>query len=334
MSSLKPVSVIIYIKNNAEHLLKQLPYILNQKYKNFEVLLVNHGNYDQSMEQIYKIQQKHTEIKIINVENKEGFWNNKKYALTLGIKASSNDYILLSDVYSKPSSSLWINEFMASFCDKKTFVLGYRQIDVKQNVFCSLFIRFINVLMGLKLFAFAYFGNAYKAYRENFAFSKKQFFEVKGFANHLNITSNESDLFLKDASNKKNTAVLLSPNSFVVKQKQISLKQFVYYLKKELSLYKYYTLKTKILLFAFNFSKILFYALAAFIIYINLKLGLTVIVCYFLLQYILISRAFIRLKESKLLYFLPFLDVFYAFFIFLTFVLNTILNSAVSKSRL
>ena len=54
-------------------------------------------------------------IKIVNVKNNEAFWGNKKYSLTLGIKAAKNKRMLFTDADCKPNSNQWIKEMVAQF---------------------------------------------------------------------------------------------------------------------------------------------------------------------------------------------------------------------------
>ena len=44
-----------------------------------------------------RFQKQSSKIKIVNVKNNEAFWGNKKYALTLGIKAATNEHLLFTD---------------------------------------------------------------------------------------------------------------------------------------------------------------------------------------------------------------------------------------------
>ena len=320
----KGISVIVYIKNNANELVQNLPAIINQKYSNFEIVLVNHASYDASLEIMTNFQQKHSNIKIVNVENQETFWDNKKYALTLAIKASTNSHFIFADINSKPFSNYWIEEVAQKFTNKKTIVIGYQKLIGKKYSASNLFIRFVHTLNALKTFTLANFGSPYKAHQGNFAYSKELFFNVKGFINHLKLSSGESDLFLKDAATSENTAVLISPNSFVTRKKIVSLHEFVSQQKTQAKLFSLYTIKNKIVLSAFNLSKILFIFLAVILSFFNWIITLPVIVFYFVFQYILVGKAINRLKEPQLLYFLPILDSCYVFFVIYTRISNTI----------
>src|SRR5690606_524915 len=92
-----PVSIIICAKNEAENLRNFLPSILSQDYPDFEVVVINDASTDETLEVIEEFQATDPRIRIVNVQNNEAFWANKKYALTLGIKKAVNPYLLFTD---------------------------------------------------------------------------------------------------------------------------------------------------------------------------------------------------------------------------------------------
>ncbi len=132
-----PVSVIICAKNEATHLLKFLPYIADQNYSEFEIVLVNDDSKDNSLVIMMDFQRKITSdqisVKIIslNKENSKG----KKNALNIGIRASKYEYLLLTDADCKPVSNNWITQMTSGFSTKKSIVLGYGSYRKIENSF-------------------------------------------------------------------------------------------------------------------------------------------------------------------------------------------------------
>ncbi|CAL2108569.1 Glycosyltransferase, catalytic subunit of cellulose synthase and poly-beta-1,6-N-acetylglucosamine synthase [Tenacibaculum sp. 190524A02b] len=318
-----PVSVIVYIKNNAEDLQKNLPYIINQDYNEFEIVLVNHASTDNSSALIEELQEKHANIKVVNVENKEAFWGNKKYALTLGIKASSHDYLLFIDCKFQPFSNQWVKEITSNFNTPKEIIIGYKKLATKKYSFSNIFVRFINCLTFIKALSFSKIHKPFKGFQENIAFTKNTFFNVKGFINHINIPIGESDLFLKDAASIENTVFSIQTNSFVVQQENFSFKNFLAQYRNQHFLFSQYNNSLKIIISLFNITKIFFYPLAIVTSIWDWKLSLPFIIFYFLIQFIALLKPINILKERNLLYFLPILDIYYTVFIVLTTVTNT-----------
>ena len=76
-----PVSVIVCAKNEEENLQNFIPKILEQNHPDFELILINDASADNSLEVMEHFQNIDPRVKIVNVQNIEAFWANKKYAL-------------------------------------------------------------------------------------------------------------------------------------------------------------------------------------------------------------------------------------------------------------
>ena len=126
-------------------------------------------------------------IKIVDVKNIEAFWGNKKYALTLGIKASKHDYLLFTDADCKPLSKFWIQDMCSHFNDEQTIVLGYGAYTKIKNSFLNKLIRFETLVSAVQYFSFAKAGIPYMGVGRNLAYSKNEFFKSNGFINHIQV---------------------------------------------------------------------------------------------------------------------------------------------------
>ncbi|TXD50968.1 MULTISPECIES: glycosyltransferase [unclassified Polaribacter] len=304
-----PVSVIVYSKNNTSELEDYLPFIIDQEYPIFEIVLINNASSDDSIDTMKAFQKKHENIKIVSVENNEAFWNNKKYALTLGIKAAKHDHLLFTNATSKPLSKTWIAQMSSKFTFKRTIVLAYTKIK-REKSFTNLLIRFHNLLKALKCFSFAKTGTPFLAFSNNLAYTKADFFKVNGFINHLKIKNGEDDLFIRDAATKKNITFTIAEASFTETDAQTSFKEWFQDVRITNSLREHYKFKHRFLLGLFIFSKTLFYILAAvlFFFYPYNIIGAFVGV-YVLVQYLVIGFSAKKLQETQLLFFLPFLEI-------------------------
>lgn len=86
------VSIIMPVYNKEKYLDKSIKSILNQTYKNFELIIVNDGSTDNSSRICHKFEQEDSRIKVIDIEN-----NGVSNARNIGIKNSSGQYIQFID---------------------------------------------------------------------------------------------------------------------------------------------------------------------------------------------------------------------------------------------
>lgn len=317
-----PVSVIILVKNQGEDLLKLLPLLLEQTHANFEIVLINNASSDETTDIIESLAEKNAIIKIVNVENNEAFWASKKYALTLGIKASKYDHLLFTNADCNPVSKDWITEMSRNFTAKKEIILGYKKYK-KANTVLNLFIRFDNLITAIKCFGFSKRDLSYMAFNGNYAYTKAAFFKVKGFIYHMKINFGEANLFIRDASTKENTTFCISENSFIETDAPTSFSKWYSDKKDVASIKKEYKFKHRFLLNGFTFTKVLFYALAVTLLFTySHTLTLAVIAVYFLTNYIIIGLSAKKLKEPQIIFFLPFLEIGLLLFQISIFIAN------------
>ncbi|WP_301082318.1 glycosyltransferase, partial [Thomasclavelia cocleata] len=101
MDNLKMISIIVPIYNVEKYLDKCLESIVNQTYKNMEIILVNNGSTDNSLTIAKSWQYQDNRIKVFSIDNK-----GVSYARNYGIKVSNGNYIAFVD------SDDWIDRDM------------------------------------------------------------------------------------------------------------------------------------------------------------------------------------------------------------------------------
>ena len=139
--------------------------------------------------------------------------NEKKLALTLGIKAAKNDYLLFTEAYCRPSSEHWIREFGKEFSQGKEVVLGFSRLEVPKKRVMRGFMLYDNLIFQLKFLSMALLGKPFMGDGRNLAYKKELFFKHKGFSPILNLEGGEDDLYINRIAPKKNTGVVLSKES-------------------------------------------------------------------------------------------------------------------------
>lgn len=321
----QPVSVLICAKNEADNLQKFLPNILEQKYKGtLEVVLINDRSTDNTLEVMHDFSEKDARIKIVNVQDNENFWGNKKYALTLGIKAASHEHLIFTDADCKPVSKNWIQELSASFSKQKSIVLGYGAYEKVKHSFLNSIIRYETLLTAIQYLSFAKIGMPYMGVGRNLAYTKSEFFKVNGFIKHIQIKSGDDDLFINEVANRKNTTCSLNRQSFTRSEPKKTFKEWIQQKRRHISTAKHYKWRHKITLALFYCSQLLFFILASWLLFENQQLHTVLLLIgirYFVFLTTIGVGAF-KLNEKDLLLTAPFTEITLIFIQLYLFIKN------------
>ncbi|MDO6597805.1 glycosyltransferase [Oceanihabitans sp. 2_MG-2023] len=320
------LSILICAKNEAKNLKNYLPHILNQEYPDFEIILINDNSHDKTLDIMEDFAAKHRNIKIVNVIPTETFYGNKKYALTLGIKAAKNEYLVFTDADCKPNSNHWLKEISTNFSNTKSIVLGYGAYAKIKNSFLNKLIRFETLLTALQYFSYAKSGIPFMGVGRNLAYKKEVFFNANGFINHMQIRSGDDDLFINQVANTKNTSICFTKESFTISNPKTTFKDWILQKRRHVSTANYYKAGHKILLALFYISQFLFYTLAItlFITTYAWQIVLPIFILRLIVFYIVFGKTSKKLEEKDLIIFLPFLEIFLIGMQLVIFIINFI----------
>jgi len=307
-----PVSVIISARNEAKNLVANLPLILAQNYPDFEVVVINDCSVDDSGDLLKEIQMKHPDLKIVTVTQNDRFKTGKKFALTMGIKAAKNEYLLFTDADCQPASTNWIARMAANFSDTNEIVLGYSPYYKTRN-FLNSFIRFETLKTAINYLSTALAGNPYMGIGRNLGYTKTLFFKNKGFAAHMHVMSGDDDLFVNQNANADNTAIEIHPDSFVFSDAKTTVSSLYRQKKRHMGVGKLYKNKHRKMLSFDALSGFLFYILLVLCLVLNYDpwpaLGLFIfrLICQVIVYY----KVFKKLDGKNLLWYLPLFDLVY-----------------------
>ncbi len=253
-----PVSVIICAKNEAENLKKNLPHILNQTYRSFEVIVVNDDSTDTTAQVLLDFQQKNPYLRIINFTNTSKSQVGKKFALTEGINAAQHEVLLLTDADCRPTSELWIKKMQQLIKNKIEIGLGYGPY-YNTNGLLNKFIHYETVYTAIQYFSFALCGQTYMGVGRNLIYRKSLFLQTKGFTKHQHIASGDDDLFINQVATRQNVAITLDSDTFMYSDPKETWRQFYRQKMRHLSTGTVYQPKHQVLLGLLSLSHFLHY---------------------------------------------------------------------------
>lgn len=323
-----PVSVIICAKNEADNLKRHLPLIANQNYPEFEIVLINDASTDNTLSVMrqfksdYASERCSIQIKSILEKASPG----KKSALSRGIKAAKNDHLILTDADCKPDSKDWISEITSNFSDKKQIVLGYGAYQKIKKSFLNKMIRFETLLTAIQYFSFANIGLAYMGVGRNMAYKKELYTRTDGFQKHLHMASGDDDLFINEVTNKQNTAICFSKNSFTTSLPETTFKKWIKQKSRHLTTANHYKFEHQFLLGLFYLSQISFWILAISLLILKTNPILTIVLILFrfTILYFIIGKSARMLNEKDLVVFAPLFEISIIFMQLYIFIRNII----------
>ncbi|WP_293893460.1 glycosyltransferase [Flavobacterium sp.] len=320
-----PISVIVCAKNEEENVRTLIPLLLEQNYPQFEIVLIDDASSDNTLEIFEEFEKQHSNIKLVKVENNEAFWGNKKYALTLGIKAAKHEYLLFTDADCLPSSKDWIANMSSQFTAEKTIVLGYGAYEKIANSFLNKIIRFETLLTATQYFSWAKLGKPYMGIGRNLAYKREEFFKVRGFMDHMKIRSGDDDLFINQAAEKKNTTICYLPDSFTYSKPKTSFKDWFTQKRRHVSTAKHYKIFDQNQLGIFYVSQLLFFILAILLLAFQFQwiVVLSIIALRYIFTWITLGFAAGKLKEKDVMYWFPIIEIVLIFTQLNIFVTNT-----------
>lgn len=255
-----PISVIVAAHDELDNLKELIPLLLAQEYPSFEVIVVEDRCNDESFDYLREESKRDARLRVVRVASKPDHVNGKKFALTLGIKAAVNDWVLLTDADCRPNSSLWIKEISKRCAENKDFVLGYSPYQ-KEKGFLNSFIRYESLLTAIQFIGLAILGKPYMGVGRNLAYRKSLFLDSKGFHDHLSVTGGDDDLFVNQHATSSNAEVVFGENSIVTSVPKTTWVEFYVQKVRHLSVGKHYKATDRMLLGLFSISLIASWAL-------------------------------------------------------------------------
>ncbi|SNR78573.1 glycosyltransferase [Flavobacterium sp. ov086] len=306
-----PISVIVCAKNEEENVKKFIPLLAEQDYPDFEIVLIDDASSDETLEVFEEFEKQYANIRLVKVQNNEAFWGNKKYALTLGIKASKKDYLLFTDADCYPTSKNWITAMTSQFTMNKTIVLGYGGYEKVERSLLNKVIRFETVLTAVQYFSWAKIGLPYMGVGRNLAYKREEFFNVNGFIDHIQVRSGDDDLFINQAANKANTAISYTPESFTYSKPKETYKEWFTQKRRHTSTAEYYKFFDKMQLGLFFSTQLLFFLLVILLLSFQFQwiAVLAILATRYTIVWTVIGFSAGKLKENDLKVWFPIVEI-------------------------
>lgn len=310
---LPPVSVIIAARNEADNIYENLPFILDQDYPEYEVIVVVNQSIDESKYILEAYQQQHNNLRFTVVERNKHLQPGKKLSLSIGIKAAKYEHLVMTDADCKPESTKWLLEIGQTFTDKKNIVLGYGPYSYEKG-FLNKVIRYDTAWIAINYFSYALAGAPYMGVGRNLAYTKEVYQKANGFKSHYSISSGDDDLFIQEAAKKKNYTIAIASDSYMYSPAEKTWSAWYRQKSRHYTTSPNYQVIKRALLGIYPITLLLMY-LSFITLLFNEDfrwLSLIVFGSIFALKWWIQGKCFLKLKEKSFIALFPLNDLFYA----------------------
>lgn len=206
------VTVLLVCNGDATALDEHLPHYLTQDYDGEYHVIVVGEKADADTVNVLKRYANDPKLYSTFIPESARYMSRNKLAITLGVKASEAEWIILSDPRCKPESNQWLKEMAARMDEHTHMVLGYTRFADDAKAFH----RFEHLHTALYLLRAAQTGHAYRSNCMNLAFRKSEFMSRNGFLEYLKYSVGEYDFLVNKYGRNGKTVVATAPETWLV----------------------------------------------------------------------------------------------------------------------
>ncbi len=234
ISTSQPLTLLITVQQKqAQMLERHLPQFLSQDYApGFEVVVVAEKG-DSDTEDVLNRYAGNPLLYSTYIPDSSRYMSRKKLAITLGVKAAHNEWIVMTDAFCSPSGNHWLQAIAShigpsddstsqpfndstsqhlNIATSPNLIIGYCNYDDEARPYY----RFERLQQACYTMREARRGKAYRAMGCNVAFRKSEFIAGDGFRGNLEHTRGEYDFLVNKFSQRRSTAVANEPDAWII----------------------------------------------------------------------------------------------------------------------
>lgn len=211
VSALPRLTIILTPQGNSRQLDEHLPLYLTQDYPpGYEIIVVSSLT-DSGIDDVLKRYRSHAHLHTTFIPSTTRYMSHRKLAITLGVKASTSDWVLLCDPGCKPISQHWLLSLARECHPHRSMVLGY----VRYGSEAPAYYHFERFYTTMYLFRESLNHIPYRTNCPLLLFRKSMFMEGNGYQGDLKYTIGEYDFLVNKYATESNTGLSLSYESWM-----------------------------------------------------------------------------------------------------------------------
>ena len=208
---LPPVSVVVIVNEEMYYLENGLLPLLSQDHPQYEVVVVNDCGGPDIDDMLEILTKRYDNLRFTTIKTDVRFRHSRKIPMVVGIKAATHQNIVFTGTNAVPASEKWLSNMAKGFVGNTSLVIGYCGFEPEKG-FQNKYIRCSRMATSIRYLRSAIIGKAYRGIYNNLGYTKKLFFDNRGFT-HLRMSVGEDDLFVTKVASPHNTGVVMNPSS-------------------------------------------------------------------------------------------------------------------------
>lgn len=208
----EPVTILITAHNHLTELQRNLPKFLSQQYKEYQVIVVCQSTDGETQDYLKRLSTETSRLYYTFIPESSRYMSRKKLQITLGVKASKYEWIILTEPSCRPVDDNWLAAMARKCHEPNHLVLGYTALD-RDTAGVR---RFENIRKAYYLLRRAQRTFGYRTHMPNVAFRKSDFMRGQGFQGNLEFLRGEYDFLVNKLGQYGNTEVEIDDKAWLL----------------------------------------------------------------------------------------------------------------------
>lgn len=309
-SILPSVSIVVCSHNDSAALKSNLPFLLNQSYELFEVIVVDDHSEDDTAEWLHAVSLDKLRVVTLRNNKKPG----KRWALAAGIKAAKYEWVVLTDADCRVLERNWLSTLAGYLSEVYIGYIGYGPHQ-KTSCFFNKMVRFDTTRIASLYLSSAAGGFPYMGVGRNMGWHRSVFQLLIQALENLPTASGDDDLVLQKMRKQGKILAIADPDTFVYSEPKKNWESWVNQKSRHHTTGWRYHWRDQLWLGAWELSAWLFYPVWL----ICLLSGVDFWFCFWVLMlrsgfvWGWMAVRFNKLLEKDLILYLPLLEIIHTF---------------------
>ena len=119
------ITILIPVHNEAQNLQQNLPFLLEQDFDNYEVVVVDDASDDDTSFVLTQMKHRYPHLQHLILPKGLQHARRLRLAISIGVKAATKEWVLLTQADCKPNSNRWLEGISAFFDNERQLIQGY-----------------------------------------------------------------------------------------------------------------------------------------------------------------------------------------------------------------